>query len=163
MPKQAININENKYSNLKGEIGIIIAKEFLREYFRKKKPQFLDIHNYPLELFRSKEKAIFQGTRLTYKLNIDKDFVKKMFYKEKEKDLMNFFDKQVMEYKPDLLLSLGGKMHIVEVKCSSSDKKKKKELHSYQRKALSKMAKTFPVMIVYISLSDLGISIQPFS
>lgn len=71
-------------------------------------------------------------------------------------------DKFSKSYLPDLWVSVNGKLYIVEVKTTSSNKKKK-ELHSYQRRDLLKMNKYFPVLVVYIKLKLPNLTIENIS
>lgn len=145
------DLNSNKYSNLKGEIGILIAKEFLKEYFKNKKIKIFDT-KFKSGLFKSKLQEY-------WKRKLNTKLIEKEFFGEKISRIESFAEQFSKSYLPDLWVSVNGKLYIVEVKTTTSQKKAKKELHRYQRKTLLEMNKFFPVLVIYLKLNISDITI----
>ncbi len=142
-------LSQNKYSNAKGDLGVLLAKGFLKKYFKGEKVMAFDVHRL------TKLIPTRQGSKIDWERKLgDEELIKKEFFKEDISKIVSFMKKFSKSYLPDLWVSINGKLHVVEVKTTTSYKKTRKELHSYQRKDLLRMNKHFPVSVIYIKIHN---------
>ena len=132
----------DRYSNIKGYIGVVIASQFLAEYIKHVPcPPILPYQIISFNPFRMPIESPEVANNLNFSKHIEK------CHEEDIKKIKRIIESCKFTYYPDFCLSIRDKLYLIEVKMH------KARLKKYQREVLQKIADNgYLVFILYVHM-----------
>lgn len=157
------DLSDRCYSNTKGYIGELIGAQFLAKHFNVKEYRhFSKITCIPrlkdeiCEARMELPNPIIFPHQIIEPVDIkpeDIELVSKQFYKENKDTVTRFLTDLTVKHRyrqPDMLLSIEGKIYIVEVKMN------KAEVKAYQMESYEMIKEEYgyPIIVLYITMNS---------